>query len=98
MAVVLGVEDLLIDRLRAFVHWRSDEDGRWAGRLVALYSKAERWADILSAEPAGRAAGRHPRDPEEALLAELDRLRLERNALLAGARRIPPADGAAGGR
>lgn len=59
--------------------------------------KAERWADILSSEPAGHPAGRRPRDPEqEALLAELDRLRLSRSALRAGARRIP-ADGGEGG-
>jgi len=37
--VVLGVEDLLIDRLRAWVHWKSDEDGRWAARLAALYAR-----------------------------------------------------------
>lgn len=36
--VVLGVEDLLIDRLRAWVHWKSLEDRRWAARLMALYA------------------------------------------------------------
>jgi hypothetical protein len=41
--VVLGVEDLLMDRLRAWVHWKSDEDGRWAGRLVALYGSRLDW-------------------------------------------------------
>jgi hypothetical protein len=52
--------------------------------------KAERWADVLDAEPPGRPAGRRPRDPEkEALLAEMDRLRLERSGLLAKARRVP---------
>ena len=51
--------------------------------------KQERWADILASEP-GRAAGRRPRDPEqEALLAELDRLRIARSELLATARRVP---------
>jgi hypothetical protein len=52
--------------------------------------KARLWADILAAEPPGRPVGRRPRDPEkEALLAELDRLRLARSALLRGARRVP---------
>jgi hypothetical protein len=46
--VVLGVEDLLIDRLRAWVHWKSDEDGRWAARLVALYGKRMDWTYLRS--------------------------------------------------
>lgn len=29
--VIIGVEDLLIDRLRAWVHWKSAEDERWTG-------------------------------------------------------------------
>lgn len=36
--VVLGLEDLILDRLRAAVHWRSEEDRRWTRRLVGLYS------------------------------------------------------------
>lgn len=52
--------------------------------------KAERWADVLASEPAGRAPGRRPRDPEqEALLTELDRRRIEGSELLSRARRIP---------
>ena len=60
--------------------------------------KALVWADMLAAEPPGRPAGRRPRDPEqEALLAELGRLRLAQSELLRGARRVPvtPPDGAA---
>lgn len=53
--------------------------------------KAERWADILAREPAGRVPGRRPRDPEqEALLTELDRERIARSDLLSRARRVPP--------
>ncbi len=53
--------------------------------------KAERWADILAAEPVGRVPGRRPRDPEqEALLTELDRHRIEQSDLLSKARRVPP--------
>jgi predicted nucleotidyltransferase len=42
-AVVLGVEDLLIDRLRAAVHWHSEEDRRWARRLALLHSDRLDW-------------------------------------------------------
>ena len=34
---VIGIEDLIIDRLNAAVHWRSGEDRRWAVRLIAAY-------------------------------------------------------------
>ena len=46
--VVLGVEDLLLDRLRAWVHWKSDEDRRWAGRLVTLYADSMSWDYLRS--------------------------------------------------
>ena len=45
--VVIGIEDLLIDRLRASVHWRSDEDGRWARRLALLYKERIDWRYVL---------------------------------------------------
>ncbi len=32
---ILGIEDLIIDRLNAYVHWKSKEDGRWAAHLIA---------------------------------------------------------------
>ena len=41
--VVIGVEDLLIDRLRAWVHWRSEEDGRWTRRLAGLHGDRIDW-------------------------------------------------------
>ena len=41
--VVIGVEDLLVDRLRAWVHWKSDEDGRWTRRLAHLYAHRMDW-------------------------------------------------------
>ena len=41
--VIIGVEDLLIDRLRAWVHWKSDEDGRWTRRLAQLYAQRMDW-------------------------------------------------------
>ena len=35
---IIGVEDLVIDRLRAAVHWESNEDARWVVRLARLYA------------------------------------------------------------
>lgn len=32
---LIGLEDVIIDRLNAFVHWKSGEDGRWATHLIA---------------------------------------------------------------
>jgi predicted nucleotidyltransferase len=46
--VVLGIEDLLVDRLRAAVHWRSAEDLRWARRLALLYADRLDWAYLGS--------------------------------------------------
>ena len=61
--LVLGVEDLLIDRLRAWAHLKSAEDERWATRLVALYRDSMDW-DYLKAKVA----------PERTEIAALDRL------------------------
>lgn len=36
-AFLLGVEDLILDRLNAFVHWQSKDDGYWAKELLYLY-------------------------------------------------------------
>ena len=58
--VVIGIEDLLINRLRAWVHWRSDEDGRWARRLALLYSDRIDWPYLLE---------RTAKDPAEARAA-----------------------------
>jgi len=41
--VIIGIEDLLIDRLRAWIHWNSDEDGRWTRRLALLYPDRIDW-------------------------------------------------------
>ena len=41
--------------------------------------KRARWVRILAGEPAGRAPGRRPRDPEqERMLCRMDRARIER--------------------
>ncbi|SDM52824.1 hydrogenase maturation protease [Geoalkalibacter ferrihydriticus] len=37
LVYLIGLEDLIIDRLNAFVHWRSARDGEWAEQLLALH-------------------------------------------------------------
>lgn len=36
---LLGIEDLIIDRLNAFVHWKSTDDGYWAKELLFIYGE-----------------------------------------------------------
>lgn len=36
---VIGIEDLIIDRLQACVHWRSGEDCEWAERLFVTHKE-----------------------------------------------------------
>jgi predicted nucleotidyltransferase len=62
--VILGVEDLVIDRLCAWIHGTSAEDGRWARRLVLLYSDRLDW-DYLRAKTRGVAAEAHALDELE---------------------------------
>ena len=63
--VIIGIEDLLIDRLRAWVHWHSDEDGRWTRRLALLYPDRIDWRYVRE-----RTAG----IPEEAVaVCEVER-------------------------
>ena len=63
--VVIGIEDLILDRLRAWIHWKSDEDGRWTRRLVALYADRLDWAYL-----ANRAAAVEEEDRKMRLLCE----------------------------
>lgn len=57
--VVLGIEDLVLDRLRAWIHGTSPEDGRWARRLVLLHAEDLDWGYLRSKTedvPAERSA------------------------------------------
>jgi hypothetical protein len=38
---IIGIEDLIIDRLNAAVHWKSREDERWAEQLAKIH-----WGEI----------------------------------------------------
>jgi hypothetical protein len=40
---VIGIEDLIMDRLRGYVHWQSISDREWAGRLTALHEASIDW-------------------------------------------------------
>ncbi|NPV52950.1 MAG: UbiD family decarboxylase [Firmicutes bacterium] len=39
---IIGIEDLILDRLRAFVFWKSSSDGEWAGRMIGVHAS---WID-----------------------------------------------------
>ncbi len=41
---VMGLEDIILDRLRAFAFWKSSADGEWAGRMIALHRSEIEWA------------------------------------------------------
>ncbi len=34
---LIGIEDIILDRLNAWVHWESEEDGRWARQILKLH-------------------------------------------------------------
>lgn len=40
---IIGLEDLIIDRLNAFVHRRSKEDGFWAKELILIHKDKIDW-------------------------------------------------------
>ncbi|MFQ6119539.1 MAG: DUF6036 family nucleotidyltransferase [Methanosarcinales archaeon] len=40
---VISKEDLIIDRLNAYVYWKSIEDGRWAKTIMILYYDELDW-------------------------------------------------------
>lgn len=44
---IIGIEDLIIDRLNAFVHWKSSQDGFWAKELMALHKDRIDWDYLL---------------------------------------------------
>ena len=45
---IIGVEDLIIDRVNAYVHWRSIDDGDWAKELMALYKHEIDWDYLVT--------------------------------------------------
>ncbi len=45
---IIGVEDLIIDRVNAYIHWRSIDDGDWAKGLMALYKDEIDWDYLVT--------------------------------------------------
>jgi len=46
MVQVIGLEDIIVDRLNAFVHWKSEQDGLWAQEMVAIHQEDIDWKYI----------------------------------------------------
>lgn len=44
---VEGIEDIVIDRLNAYVHWRSLDDGNWARQMIILNKGRIDWNYLL---------------------------------------------------
>jgi len=40
---IIGLEDIIIDRLNAYVYWDSKEDGYWVRELLGLFIKKINW-------------------------------------------------------
>lgn len=43
---IIGIEDLIIDRLNAYVHWKSIDDKAWAKELVTIHRDEIDWKYI----------------------------------------------------
>jgi len=40
---VIGLEDVIVDRLNAFIHWKSEQDGFWAQEIMAIHQEDIDW-------------------------------------------------------
>jgi hypothetical protein len=40
---IIGIDDIIIDRLNAFVYWDSKEDGYWVKELLGLFPDKVNW-------------------------------------------------------
>lgn len=40
---IIGIEDLIVDRLAAYVHWKSSDDKFWAKELIVLHLDEINW-------------------------------------------------------
>jgi len=71
---LLGVEDLIIDRLNAFVHWKSTDDGYWARELLFIYEE-KLDMEYLSK----RCEEEETSEALKAFITELEKIKLEKN-------------------
>lgn len=44
---IIGIEDLIVDRLNACVHWKSEDDGFWAKELILIHQDKIDWDYLL---------------------------------------------------
>lgn len=63
---IIGIEDIIIDRLNALVHWKSERDGEWAEEMLAIHR------DRIDLEYLMKRA--REEDTHKALLEMLERL------------------------
>lgn len=54
---ILGVEDLIIDRLNGYVHWHWRDDRRWVERLVAIHGPTLDWSYLRRRAVAEQTSG-----------------------------------------
>jgi len=40
---IIGIEDLIVDRLNSFVWWKYARDGEWAAELMEIHDKKIDW-------------------------------------------------------
>lgn len=69
---ILGLEDIIIDRLNAFVHWQSLEDGRLARELIYIHFKEIDW-DYLYVQARKERVEEKLQELEEEIRQELDK-------------------------
>jgi len=62
-AFIIGPEDLIVDRLNAYVHWRYSDDGFWAQQIIRSLGKGLDWEYLQR------------RCQEESTLAALEEIR-----------------------
>lgn len=63
---VIGIEDIIIDRLNAYVHWDSTEDSRWVRHLIQENEQDIDWAYLKA-----RAKAEKTSEALEAILLSL---------------------------
>lgn len=51
---VLGIEDIMVARLNAFVHWKSTDDGNWARELIAIHEVDIDWPYLRTSAAGNR--------------------------------------------
>jgi len=60
---VIGIEDLIVDRLNSYVWWKYARDGEWVSQLIKIHSKRIDWKYLKK------------RCKEEGILSALNKLK-----------------------